>query len=293
MKRFKHYAWDAAQPQPLPFGCRWVRVVDFNPMGTLDLSQNGVATMPTSFSNNQFAVPLEHAAIRLNDRDPALIYAHSIFRMFQDASTTGEKSFTTLELQGDIEVEAGEYLDADPGPLRFGQVSSPFCFATRSRASAFLYTPKNAKSFTIRISAPLAPLTSVRIAPIFSATFLANSGAPGNGLFSAWEPGAVLDQFKYTNPPTFLNIQTGIVRTSLIASGGTPIFSAGAAQLGPAAFAIQVAFVDSGQPTDDMVNQSYVRVFPPTVGFQIFLDDGTLGAGANLMTVMGYANCAY
>lgn len=301
MKSYKHYAGDGPATKQLPIGCRWVRVSDFNPIGAIDLTQSSSMPVASAFAAGKFFVPVERPAIKLDNRGFDPVRGYSIYRMFQSIGGSVEKFFGAIELQGDIEVQAGEAADADPGPLRFGQIGSNFGFATMSSLSAFLLMPKNAKSVQFHFIAVSAPITQIKIFAICPQLFgfISPTPPPDTGNYSSWEPGGILDANIYPGIPANLSsgpfqpVNFGANGNNLIRPVNQHVAFNPVAVVAPNANIANIAIVDSGQAFDDVANQSYVRVAPQAIGWAIFVSDGTAGAASNQIQVVGNVNCVF
>lgn len=296
MKSFKHYAGDPINEKRLPIGCRWIRVTDFDAMGIIDLSLAGTMPLASAFSIPQFFPPCERPAVKLDTRDFDPVRGFDIYRVFQGASLSGEKFFGGLTLAGNVEVQAGEANDDDPGPLRFGQISSPFSFATRSGLTAFFMIPKNAKSIRFDFSDALAPMTRIAIAPVYpilsgAPSLTGGLPTPDAGSFSSWEPGGTLDVNNYANPPVAYG--SNVAGLFLLRPVNQQSAWADVVFISPNSFTAAVQIVESGPAFDDPLFQSYVRVAPQPAGWAIFVTDGSAGAAANLIRIFGYVNCAF
>lgn len=298
MKSFKHYAGDVPSTKQLPIGCRWLRVLDFNPIGSIDLTPSNAMPVASAFASGKFFVPVERAAVKLDNRGFDPVRGYSIYRMFQNVGGSLEKFFGTVELLGDIEVQAGEAADADPGPLRFGQVGSNFGFATMSSLTAFFLMPKNAKSVQFHFIGVNAPITQIKIFAICPQL----QGTPfvvDGGNYSSWEPGGVLDANIYPGIPP--NLTTGPFQPVNFNSNGNNLIRPfnqhvafnPVAIVAPNANIANIAIVDSGQAFDDVPNQSYIRVSPQAIGWAIFVSDGTVGGASNNIQVLGNVNCVF
>jgi hypothetical protein len=291
MKRSKHYAGDAVQSVQLPYFCRWARVIDFDALGVISTAA-GTALSPAGVPGGNFIVPQEPPAIRLDSRDFTPVYAHSIYRPVYNPADMASY-FQTLELQGNIEVEYGERGDADPGPLRFGQVSAPFEYAMLSSFTTYLFLPKNVKSMWLHFrDAAGVPLTSLVIRHLIPVTSpsvatMANTGQAG--YFSPWEPGSALRPTPTPNPPAapFVAVRQTINIATFADPRAGRLFTLPAAT--PANYC-SVQFVDGGNPIDDAANASYTRIWSPGAGIEILPNDG---GAVNAIIVRGHVTCAY
>lgn len=284
MKRLKHYAGDANPPIALPWRCRWVRVVDFDPMGILSF----VTTGPNPPSSNSILIH-EPAQIQLNGKDFIPVYGHSIYRPDYD-KTDDHSYWTDIALLGNIEIEYAEDQDADPGPLRFGQVSIPFEFQWLSSFQAVMYLPKNTRSVHIRArhitsGFPLQSMTIQQVTPIVGA-------APPPtipGLQSVWEPGSALRTFLAQGPP-YTQGSLGPVRPSLshdiLPSQGRLFTLPAPTDL----FGCAVNLTESSPSFDDAANNTFWRPFVPTIGLGITANDGSVN---RIIVFRGHVNCSY
>lgn len=294
MKRLKHYAGDAHPAVQLPYRCRWARVVDFDPIGVISTCFNtppatpGVTLIPPAGS---VIVPIEAAAMRLDTRDFAPVYGETIYRSrWQDGPTNPDNYFKTIELLGNIEVEYGEAFDDDPGPLRFGQVSSSFQFAinsgTAGNRGALLYLPKSIKALSLEFNAPGGHLIStVLVQPVFNST--ASLAALNQGAFSVWEAGAVAFGYYAPVPAVLVNQAVRPTLTPDQSTSGTALFKFSGAPV--AGLVLQL--LDAGTASDDVANATYTRVFAPVPMLNIVVTDNN--ANGDLIVCNGHVTCAF
>lgn len=223
-KRIKHLAGDPIAAVNLPFGCYWVRVTDFEPIGMID------PNLPFLSPGGNIVGGFEPPAIKLDGRDPVPVYDYTRYAKLFGGT------YGTVELLGNIEIEVGESGDADPGPIVLPAFDSTASFSAGSATLVELPLPKRTRSVSLQLINAGFQITAVSVSGQYF-----NKGS-AQGTQTPWRPGGHWAGKDNTLTQIF----------PFFSFAGGPVQQ------------LLLELMQGQTPADDAVNSVYVRPWAPT-----------------------------